>query len=404
MRYKQCIIIILLNVLCVFGYAQSNIQMLGQAGMHLDTKKGKLYVSVDSIKNMDRQGASGDLRLRLYFLPEKYISNSTNGFLAGEYYFNQQIPAASTVLDFKTDMPFYEIPEGDYYKTICLEEKQADEYQIINFLNFEKQSEVKYPKLSFTSFKGAKNHNVKGSVHSISGKCIDENTKLKSYPNLKILKLKCRNQILPDYISEQTGLKHLELQMPNIVSLPDNIENLSKLESFTCTISSLKELPASISAWKKLKTMDISYTAITELPETIGELQNLETLKLNDNEIAQLPASFTKLVNLKHLEINNTNIQALPDNLGELSKLQYLDCRHTKISEIPGSAEQLKSLKHLDISRTNVNKIPNKIIKSLDELEYINLSGTSLSEQQMKRIKKHVPKSCKVITKIQIGE
>ncbi|MDA3911135.1 MAG: leucine-rich repeat domain-containing protein [Bacteroidales bacterium] len=404
MGYKHCVIGLLLSVISAFGYAQSNIQLLGQAEMRLDTKNGKLQISIDSIKNLDTVGISGKLRLRLYFLPEKYNGTTVNGFLTGESYFKQKIPANSTAINFKTDMPFYEIPKGKYYKTICLEEMIDGEYQIINFLNFENQSEVNYPKLSFQSFEKALDQKVKRSVHSISGKCLDENIQLKTFPNLAILHIKCRDDKLHENISTFSTLKHLELNMPNIENLPNDISNLSALERFSCTISSLKELPESVSAWKNLKSLDISYTAIQALPQSIGDLRNLETLKLNDNEINQLPASFTQLENLKHLEINNTNIQSLPENLGELSNLQHLECRHSEISEIPSSAEQLKSLKHLDISGTNVNKIPSKLIKSLGALEYINLSGTSLSERQMKRIKKHVPEHCKVITEIQIGE
>ncbi|MEA1873694.1 MAG: leucine-rich repeat domain-containing protein [Bacteroidota bacterium] len=404
MNYRHWLVVFLICVSVGFTNAQSNIQMLGKAEMHLDTKQGKLQISIDSIKNLSTEGVSGDLRLRLYFLPEKYNGNIANGYLAGEFYFSQYFPAKSTAIDFKTEMPFYEIPKGRYYKTICLEEKVNGEFQIINFLNFSNQSEVDYPKLSFESFERALNYKVKRSIHSISGRCPDENFIAKSFPRLVKLQIICRDDKLHEEITKLPTLKHLELNMPNIENLPNDIRNLTALESFSCTISSLKELPENVSAWKNLSFLNISYTAIKALPQNIGELKNLKTLKLNDNEISQLPSSFTQLENLEHLEINNTNIQSLPEDIGELSKIQHIECRHTQISEIPSSTEHLKSLKYLDISGTNVKNISSKIIKSLNALKYLNISGTVMSDGQVKRIKKHVPKQCKVVTKIQIEE
>jgi Leucine-rich repeat (LRR) protein len=404
MAYKHCVIVFLLSTISLFVHSQSNIQLLGQAEMHLDTKSGKLQISIDSIKNFDTNGISGDLRLRLYFLPEKYQGNTANGYLAGEYYFTQQIPAASTAIDFKTEMPFYEVPTGKYYKTICLEEKVAEDYQIINYLNFKNQSEVKYPELNFNSFEEALNQEVRRSVYSISGKCIDENIQQNTFPNLASLNIKCRDDKLPDNISRLSSIKHLELNMPNIENLPNDIGNLNNLEKFSCTISSLKTLPESISEWEKLKSLNIAYTAIQELPESIGELKSLEKLNLNDNEINRLPESFTQLKSLKTLEMNNTNIKSLPTNFGALSNLEHLECRNIKISELPASFEQLKKLKYLDISGSNINKISNKLIKSLDKLAYLNLSGSSLSDRQIKRIRKHLPEHCKLVTKIKFNE
>ena len=60
------------------------------------------------------------------------------------------------------------------------------------------------------------------------------------------------------------------------------------------------------------------------LPENIGELSALRKLALNNNELTSIPESITSLTSLEQLLLESNKITSLPDDIGNLVNLEVL--------------------------------------------------------------------------------
>ena len=129
------------------------------------------------------------------------------------------------------------------------------------------------------------------------------------------------------------------------------------------------EIPASIGDLQELKTLYLYCADIKKLPEEIGKLKNLEYLTIGakyntGNHITgQLPKVLCELVNLKHLDIHHHKITSLPNNFGQLKNLEYLNLSGNSISEpILDMVCELTNLKELNLSSNAISgNIPTTI-------------------------------------------
>ena len=90
------------------------------------------------------------------------------------------------------------------------------------------------------------------------------------------------------------GLEKLYFAQSSIVSLPDNIADLTRLQVLDVHSNNLTELPDSIVKLHYLRELDVSSNRLQKLPACFGKLSNLERLNAMQNRIAYLPDGIHK--------------------------------------------------------------------------------------------------------------
>ena len=91
------------------------------------------------------------------------------------------------------------------------------------------------------------------------------------------------------------------------------------------------------------------------------------------------------------LSLCSSNLTELPESIGFLSSLKELNLSNSlELRKLPKSFLRLKSLTSLDISFCKIEHYPRKylfsMIQSMDNLEYINLSGCSIKSDVLTKI------------------
>lgn len=149
---------------------------------------------------------------------------------------------------------------------------------------------------------------------------IANNTKISTLENAsldKLLKLKdinmSGNRKIDDItpLLNCTNLEFLVINRTNIQSIPDEIENLSKL-----------------------KKLSIS-SKLTSITDSIGKLDDMRYLSFGGNRnLDSLPHSITNMKKLLHLDLSSTKIDQLPEGIADLPLEKVLiyntDCTRTK--------------------------------------------------------------------------
>lgn len=167
------------------------------------------------------------------------------------------------------------------------------------------------------------------------------------------------DQIMP-LIAQMPNLKRLEMNMAglpksiglckqieelvvwagvdpdNPVQLPDELFDLTQLETLLLNLNYFEKIPAGIGRLKGLKTLVLQESVFESLPDSIGDLANLEFLNLSDN-----PA-----------------LKSLPDSLGNLTKLKDLYLENLPLlTELPLSLKNLTNLEAVQLS--DVERVKN---------------------------------------------
>ncbi|WP_167955307.1 protein kinase domain-containing protein [Anaerosporobacter faecicola] len=146
-------------------------------------------------------------------------------------------------------------------------------------------------------------------------------------------------------LSKAVRLTYLNLEGNKINKL-DGLDHLTNLEVLNLQDNKIKDIT------------------------TLGALKTLNTLILTNNEVADIKA-LNKLTALRELRLNGN------------SKLKNIDI-----------LKNYKELQVLDISNTKVKDI--SCLYELEQLTIVNVQGTSVSSEQIKKLKKKLP-NCTVI-------
>lgn len=105
-----------------------------------------------------------------------------------------------------------------------------------------------------------------------------------------------------------------------ISSLPEEICELHKLQTFIARGNTLTELPSAFGNLTELRVCSMSSNALTRLPESLGNLAALTTLLLNCNKLEALPASLSMLTSLAKVNIAHNALEYLPLELVDVWK------------------------------------------------------------------------------------
>jgi len=205
---------------------------------------------------------------------------------------------------------------------------------------------------------------------------------------------------LPNEIGQLTQLEEFGISESSIVSIPKSIGKLTNLREFwvcdndflfdvpneicyltkltTLTLENLRDnAPRDIANLKNLRNLYLS-GPITTIPDLSPLGHRLVVLQLKDTNIEYIPPWIGNLSNLRHLDLSLNNFQCLIPELFTLSKLKYLSLKDTCLEYIPSSISKLISLNTLDISYNEISYIPSNTFGLLN-LSNILLFGNPLA-------------------------
>lgn len=185
---------------------------------------------------------------------------------------------------------------------------------------------------------------------------------------------------LPDSICLLKNLEELFLRRNSLISLPEDIGNLTNIKRLTLEGNKLTKLPESIVNLQKLTELDIDFNNLVCLPKEIGSMTNLETLSAKNNSLTELPDSIGKLTNLKKLylgyyfnyyinpmrfidQVQRNKISSLPPSFANLKKLEWIDLGCNDLEEYPECLTNFDSLRHLYVGWNKLPDVPNNFKK-----------------------------------------
>lgn len=175
-------------------------------------------------------------------------------------------------------------------------------------------------------------------------------------------------------------IKNLYLFGNGLVSLPEEIANLTNLEELNLGGNSLSHLPNSIGNLINLRKLDLGYD-----PVPLGQEGDLFPEPLR-NKIKNLPPQISKLKNLEYLNLGWNELEEIPKEIGNLSKLRLLYLERNKITKIPNEIRNLTNLKYLDLRGNNL-PIPPEILQKVNEPKIILDYYFSIFNNQRKQIR-----------------
>ena len=140
----------------------------------------------------------------------------------------------------------------------------------------------------------------------------------------------------------------------------------------------LTELPDDLGKLRRIKHMDVGMNQLNTLPSNMDGFELLESLDLQRNQLtnACITKKFERLINLTSLNLTMNCFSIIPIHIGQLKKLQELKFAANDIWEIPDSlsAGPLQTtLLKLWLPNNKLSKIPLSV-------SLISLSGVFCSE------------------------
>jgi len=115
----------------------SQIEFIGDVGYEIDLDDSEATLYADKIKNNRSGGTSGTLKLFLFFTDSKYSGDRLYGYPVAEYRFSSKLEADEYFYDVERTVEFKFPPNGYYYVTMALSEWGGDEYEVVDYVNFD---------------------------------------------------------------------------------------------------------------------------------------------------------------------------------------------------------------------------------------------------------------------------
>jgi internalin A len=174
-------------------------------------------------------------------------------------------------------------------------------------------------------------------------------------------------------------LTELDFSNKQITKIPEEIGDLTSLQSLDLSRNQIAEIPNVIGDLTSLQSLDLSRNQITEIPDVIGDLTSLQSLDLSSNHIIDIPDVIGNLTYLQVLDLSSNHIIDIPDVIGNLTYLRCFYLPGNEIDKIPEIIGNLTSLQSLDLSSNHIIEIPD-VIEKLIFLKSLNLSNNQIAE------------------------
>jgi len=168
---------------------------------------------------------------------------------------------------------------------------------------------------------------------------------------------------IPASIGRLKSLQHLSIHVvENLFHLPNEIWDLTNLRSLELFMS--VSVPSSIGKLKNLKELSLGRDLGTiHFPVELWSLSSLEKLYLKNS--LSLSSDICRLKNIKKLRLSHLNVTSLPPSIGKLTKLEELAVTHSpRLIALPDEVFHLSNLKLLDITDCpNITALPSSLGK-----------------------------------------
>ncbi len=125
------------------------------------------------------------------------------------------------------------------------------------------------------------------------------------------------NEELLKVIEEAKAKKtrRFSLLEKQLSTLPDELFQLTKLESLSLRENRLTSLPSEICQLTRLRYLDLNWNQLTSLPPEIGQLTKLRRLYLIDNKLTSLPKEICHLINLEYFSFEGNPLISPPTEI-----------------------------------------------------------------------------------------
>ncbi|MFT5777328.1 MAG: Leucine-rich repeat (LRR) protein [Crocinitomicaceae bacterium] len=200
---------------------------------------------------------------------------------------------------------------------------------------------------------------------------------------------------IPDEIFELSNLETLDLSSNKIDSIGKRFGNFKELRSLNLGNNELKEVPAELSKLRKLQWLSLSENQIKEFPIALKKLNSLTRLSLDENPIEKIPEFVLELKNIKVLSLREIGIKTIPTEFGNLTGLVQLNLCDNELDSLPSCIRNLTSMSTLYLRNTGITKLPDWIVE-LKDLHEVYLKGCKFSIEERKRLKTLLPNNCRV--------
>lgn len=183
--------------------------------------------------------------------------------------------------------------------------------------------------------------------------------------------IKLAGAVISKRISEQNVDKNIftlvNINLLNISdtcleAIPDEIKNLSNLQSLLLYGNKIQVFNENITSLRKLKVLDISRNKLKSIPDSLNNMKELTSINFSSNEIEDMP-KIGDLPNIISFDVSNNKLSSFLDLDGaSLPHLTDLNLKGNLIESIPNSlAKSLPSLKNFDISDNKLKSVPGEM-------------------------------------------
>ncbi|KAL0933787.1 conserved leucine-rich repeat protein [Colletotrichum truncatum] len=221
------------------------------------------------------------------------------------------------------------------------------------------------------------------SQNRLANNCLDVISEVTALRDLKLANNLLYGPLDPSF-AKLENLEIFDLHGNNVTSLPESIENLTRLRILNLSENSFESLPfANLS---KLPLTELlaqkNKLSGTLIKDEVESLSNLQMLDLSSNQLAYLVASGSTigLPSVHQLVLSMNRLKELPD-VTSWTSLLTLTANENAIPEFPNGFTSLEKLRHVDFSANDIRVVPPEISK-MDNLNMIRLSGNPLRDKK----------------------
>uniref|UniRef100_A0AAY4EHA8 RING-type domain-containing protein n=1 Tax=Denticeps clupeoides TaxID=299321 RepID=A0AAY4EHA8_9TELE len=150
------------------------------------------------------------------------------------------------------------------------------------------------------------------------------------------------------FVSCLVTLKVLDIHENKLMSLPDDIGQLTSLQVLNLEKNLLKVLPESIGDLCNLQTMNVRGNCLSQLPVSVGRMSSLRTLDLSENSMRVLPKELANVRTLESLTLDTAVMSYPPASVctDGTEAVQRFLCSEMGLEYLPPSQYLLPVLEH----------------------------------------------------------
>ncbi|MUJ24043.1 leucine-rich repeat-containing protein kinase family protein [Aliivibrio fischeri] len=181
---------------------------------------------------------------------------------------------------------------------------------------------------------------------------------------------------------ELKGITRLQLS-EQLTEFPKEILSLAdSLEILDLSNNRLTTLPNEINQLSKLKIFFASNNPFTVFPDVLAQCENLEMIGFKSCQIKQIPENAFP-PKLRWLILTDNQLETVPDALGECNLMQKLALAGNKLTDLPDNLSQLHNLELLRISANQLTKCPDQLL-DLPKLAWFAFAGNPFCKSDLK--------------------